>query len=272
MFSYTVLPAGLVMEYLPIPWVLKLHSARRRLDKIIFKMVEERRAEGTDRGDLLSMLIAARDAEGDGSGMTDRQLRDELVTIIMAGHETTAVALSWTWYLLSQHPEVEAKLHAELDSVLGGRTPTVADLAQMPYARAVFSESMRLYPPAWTIERRAVADFEVGGYTVKRGAIVLASQYLIHRDPRWWVNPETFDPDRWFTESVQNRHKFSYFPFGAGSRICIGEQFAWMEGILILTTLAQRWTMRHDPTHKVEKEALVTLRPKYGMRMTLARR
>ena len=271
MFNYTVLPLGFLMEYAPFRWVRALRGARRRMNEIIFGLIDERRANPTDRGDLLSMLMAATDLEGDGTGMSNIQLRDELVTIILAAHETTAVALSWTWYLLSQNPAVEARLHAEVDA-LGGRRPTMDDLGQLPYTRQVFSEAMRLYPPAWTVERRAINDFEAGGYTIKGGTIVLASQYLMHRDPRYWENPDQFDPDRWTTEAVAKRHKFTYFPFGAGTRVCIGEQFAWMEGILILAGLSQRWKMRLAPGHVVEKEALVTLRPKYGMRMQLEQR
>jgi cytochrome P450 len=238
---------------------------------MIYAMIAERRRVGTDRGDLLSMLIAAQDGE-QGGGMTDRQLRDELVTILMAGHETTAVALSWTWYLLSQHPEVESTLHAELDTVLGGRTPTMDDLAQLSYTRMVFSESMRLYPPAWIIPRQAIDEFQIREYTVRAGSSVVVSPYIIHRDPRWWEEPERFDPTRWEPARAATRPKFSYFPFGAGTRMCIGEQFAWMEGILALATIAQRWRLRHDPTHQVVMEPSVTLRPKYGMRMSLHRR
>jgi cytochrome P450 len=191
----------------------------------------------------------------------------------MAGHETTAVAMSWTWYLLSQNPEIEAKLHAELASVLGGRTPTAEDMPKLPYTRAVIAESMRLYPPAWILERRAINDFQIGDFKIKAGALVLMSQMLIHRDPRWWPEPDAFIPDRWLdAEATAARPKFAYFPFGAGTRICIGEQFAWMEAVLCLATVAQRWTMRHDPTHVVAEEALVTLRPRYGMRMTLQKR
>jgi cytochrome P450 len=274
MFNYTLVPVGVVLESLPIPWVRRLRRARERMDAYIATLIAERRRVGADRGDLLSMLISAQD---DGHGMSDRQLRDELVTILMAGHETTAVALSWTWYLLSQHPEVEERLHRELDDVLGGpangRVPTVADLPQLAYTRRVFAESMRLYPPAWAIERKAIRAFEAGGYTIPADTLVLMCQYHIHRDRRWWPEPERFHPDRWLVDDVRSgRPRFAYFPFGAGTRICVGEQFAWMEGILVLATVARRWRLRHDPTHRVAMEPLVTLRPKYGMRMTLGRR
>jgi cytochrome P450 len=272
MFNYSVLPLGTLLEYMPIPWVRRLHAARRRMDEIIYGMIDERRASNTDRGDLLSMLIMAQDTEGDGGGMTNRQLRDEVVTLLSAGHETTAVALTWTWYLLSQHPEVEAELHAELDRVLGGRAPTVEDVPNLPYTRMVFAESMRLYPPAWIVERRALDDCEIGGYKIPKDAIVLASPYITHQDARWWSNPKRFDPMRWAPEIQADRPKFSYFPFGAGTRICIGEQFAWMEGVLLLAAIAQHWRMRHDPAHQVILEPQVTLRPRYGMRMQLIQR
>ncbi|HZS59652.1 MAG TPA: cytochrome P450 [Gemmatimonadaceae bacterium] len=263
MFNYTVVPLGVIMERMPLPWVKRWHHARRRMDEYIAALIADRRAHPGDRGDLLSMLIDMDD---------DQLLRDEVVTILMAGHETTAVALSWTWYLLSQHPEAEAKLHAELDVVLGGRVPTADDLPRLTYTRHVLAESMRLYPPAWVIERRALNRFIAGGYTIPADALVLVSQYNVHRDPRWWREAERFDPDRWYTDDASGRPKFSYFPFGAGTRICIGEQFAWMEGILVLATIARRWRLRHDPTHRVAMEPLVTLRPKYGMRMVLTER
>jgi cytochrome P450 len=265
MFNYSILPLGTLLEYAPLPWVRDLHGARRRMEALIYRLIAERRADGTDRGDLLSMLIAARDAEGDGTGMTDKQLRDEVVTLLMAGHETTANALTWSWHLLSEHPEVEAELHAELDRVLGGRLPTVDDLPRLTYTRAVLAESMRLRPPAWTLERSAQEDFEAGGYTIKRGAIVLMSQYLVHRDPRWWTDPERFDPGRWTAEPQAERPKFSYFPFGAGTRMCVGEHFAWMEGTLVLATLAQRWKLRYESAEAPVLEPLVTLRPRDGL-------
>ena len=272
LFRYAILPLGEYFEYLPIPFIIRLRRTRARMETMLYTMIRERRATGVDHGDLLSMLIAAQDDEGDHGGMTDQQLRDEMLTILLAGHETTAVALSWTWYLISQHPDVEAALHTELDSVLNGRTPTADDLASLTYTRMILSESMRLYPPAWVVGRRAIDEYEVGGYTIPARSVVLVSQYLTHRDPRWWPNPEQFDPERWRPNAIASRPKFSYFPFGAGTRVCIGEQFAWMEGILILATIAQRWRLRHDPSHQVALEPLITLRPKYGMRMQALQR
>ncbi|HWZ58028.1 MAG TPA: cytochrome P450 [Gemmatimonadaceae bacterium] len=269
MFQYTILPFGRVIELLPLPFVRRLRKARERLDAFVYGMIEERRQPGARaHADLLSMLLEARD--DDGSALSDEQVRDEVITLMSAGHETTAVALSWTWYLLSQHPRVTAGVHDELARVLAGRTPTMADLDRLVYTRAVIAESMRIYPPAWVLERRAVVDVRLGGYMVPAGSLVLVSPYIAHRDPRWWTESEQFDPDRWLTPSV--RPKFAYFPFGAGTRTCVGEAFAWMEAVLILATIAQRWTFSHDPTHEVIPEPMITLRPRYGMRMRLHRR
>lgn len=271
MFSYALL-IGRVYEYAPVAWVRRLRASRERMDALIYRLIAERRASAADRGDLLSMLVGACDAAGDGAGMTDEQLRDEIVTLLMAGHETTANALTWTWYLLAQHPAVEAALHAELEQVLGGRPPAVADLPSLPYTRAVLAESMRLYPPAWAVERLALEDFEAGGYTIRRGTLVIASQYLVHRDPRWWEEPERFDPARWMPERQTSRPKFAYFPFGGGTRICVGEHFAWMEGTLVLATTAQRWRLRYEAPAAPVPDPLVTLRPRGGLRMRLEAR
>ena len=271
MFNHAILPMGALFELAPIPWVRELHRARRRMDALIHRLIVERRAEERDRGDLLSMLINARDGEGDHTGMSDRQLRDELITLMLAAHETTANALTWTWYLLSEHPAVESALHAELASVLGGRAPTAADVPALSYTRQVLAESMRLFPPAWAVERRAIEDVEIGGYTIAKGTVVLACQYFVHRDPRWWSHPEQFRPERW-EETARDRPRFAYFPFGAGTRICIGEHFAWMEGILVLATIAQRWRLRYESAAPPVPQPLVTLRPKNGMPMRAVRR
>lgn len=271
-FNYAMLPFTEYLDRLPIPAVRRFNAARDRLDRTIYRMINERRASGEDRGDFLSMLLLAQDTEGDGTGMSDTQLRDEALTIFLAGHETTANALTWTWYLLSQHPEVEARLHAELDTALGGRLPVFEDLQRLPYTRMVLAESMRLFPPAWAIGRRALNEFEAGGFTVPAGSVVLMSQYIMHRDPRFFPDPERFDPGRWTPDAQAERPKFSYFPFGGGGRVCIGEQFAWMEGILLIAAIAQQWRMRLVPAHVVDLQPLITLRPKYGMRMTIERR
>jgi cytochrome P450 len=274
MFQMLLLPYSEYLERLPLPQNRRFLRARARLDAVIYRIISERRASGEDAGDLLSMLMHARDEEGDGGGMSDRQLRDEVMTIFLAGHETTANALAWTWYLLAQHPEVEAKLHAELDRVLDGgrRLPAVEDLAALRYTEMVFSESMRLYPPAWTVGRLAVKDYEVGGYTVPAGSLVLISQYVMQRDPRFWPDPLRFDPERWTPEARESRPQYSYFPFGAGARRCVGEGFAWMEGSLLIASIARRWRMRLDPAHPVVEHPRITLRPKHGVRVTLEKR
>jgi cytochrome P450 len=235
-------------------------------------MIEERRKSGQDRGDLLSMLLLATDSEGDGSGMNDLQLRDEALTIFLAGHETTANALTWTWYLLSQNPDVREKLHEEVDRVVGDRTPAYEDLPSLAYTRMVLAESMRLYPPAWAIGRRSLEPFEVRGYPIPKRAVILMSQYIVHRLASYYPDPERFEPGRWTPESAATRPKFAYFPFGGGTRVCIGEQFAWMEGILVIAALCRRWKMDLVPGHPVEVQPLITLRPRHGMRMIIRKR
>jgi cytochrome P450 len=272
LFPRFMLPFQRLLGKLPLPSNRRADAARQRLDTVIYDMIQERRASGVDKGDLLSMLLLAQDEEGDGSGMSDQQLRDEVMTIFLAGHETTANMLTWTWYLLSQYPEAEARLHTELDTVLAGRLPTVADLPQLPYTRMVVAESMRLYPPAWIIGRRSIDAYSVGDYVIPAGSIVMLCQYLVHRDARYYANPDNFDPQRWTPEAEARLPKFAYFPFGGGARQCMGEAFAWMEGQLLLATLAQRWRMRLVPGHPVVPKALITLRPRYGMQMILTRR
>jgi len=272
LFDTITLPFAGLMDKLGFPSVRRFEKAKARLDQTIYRIIKERRGSSEDRGDLLSMLLLASDTEGDGTGMTDLQLRDECMTLFLAGHETTANALTWTWYLLSQHPEVEAEMHRELDRVLGGRLPGAEDCPNLRFTEMVLAESMRLYPPAYVLGRRALSDFPLAGYTIPAESIVLASQWVMHRDPRYFPDPERFDPQRWTPEAQAARPKFCYFPFGGGPRVCIGESFAWMEGVLLLATLAQRWKLRLDPGHKVALRPLVTLRPKYGMRMTAHRR
>jgi cytochrome P450 len=270
--SRLVLPFPELLERLPLPSNRRFHKARARLDATIHRIITTRRASGADRGDLLSMLLLAQDDEGDGGKMSDLQVRDEAMTLFLAGHETTANALTWTWYLLSQNQEVEAKLHQEIDGVLAGRLPTVDDIALLPYTEKVFAESMRLYPPAWTIGRRALVDYPIGDYRVPARSIILMSQYVMHHDTRYYPDPFRFDPERWTPEARAARPKFSYFPFGGGPRVCIGESFAWMEGVLVVATIAQQWRFRLVEGHRVEPQAFITLRPKYGMRMIPERR
>ena len=261
-----------LIQKLPLPQLRRFDTAKARLDAIIYRLIEQRRLAGEDRGDLLSMLLLAQDTEVDGGGMTDEQLRDELMTIFLAGHETTANALTWTWYLLSQNPEAEARLQEEIDRELAGRLPDFDDVAKLKYTEMVLAESMRLYPPAWALGRLAMEDFEIGGYVVPRKSLVLMSQFVMHRDPRYFADPLKFDPDRWTTEARESRPQFSYFPFGGGPRRCIGEGFAWMEGILLIATIARQWQMRLVPNHPVVLKPVITLRPKHGMRMTVSRR
>ncbi len=272
LFETLTLPFFELLQRLPLPQLRRFDNAKRKLDRIIFRLIEDRRRSGVDRGDLLSMLLLAHDEEGDGGQMSDEQLRDELMTIFLAGHETTANALTWTWYLLSQQPEIERKLHCELDEVLGSNPPAFADVARLPYTEKIFAESMRLYPPSWAIGRLATVDCEIGGYPVGRKALVLMSQYVMHRDARYYPDPDRFDPERWTTHARDTRPQFSYFPFGGGPRRCIGEGFAWMEGILLIATVAQQWRMRLVPHHPVALKPVITLRPKHGMKMTLSRR
>ncbi len=239
--------------------------------KVDLLLTERGRAPDAEPKDLLARLVAARDAET-GGGMTAKEVRDQVVTIFMAGHETTSLALSWTWYLLSQHPAVEEKLHRELADVLGGRTPRNDDIANLRYTRMVIEESMRLYPPAHTTGRQPIKPDEILGHRIPAGAEVLIMPWLIHRKPQLWENPERFDPERFAPERAAERPRFAYIPFGAGPRICIGAAFAMTEAILILATIAQRYRLRLKPGHPIEPQGLITLRPRYGMQMILERR
>src|SRR3954464_8697109 len=270
-FSVMMLPFADALERLPVPKLNRARMARARLDAIIYRMIADRRASGGDHGDLLSMLLAAQD-EDDGGVMTDQQVRDEAMTIFLAGHETTANALMWTWYLLSENSESARRLHDEVDRVLQGRLPTVEDLPKLPCIERVVTEAMRLYPPAWLIGRRAIAEYAFGPYVVPARAILIMSPFIVQRDERFYPNPERFDPDRWTPEFKASLPPFAYFPFGGGPRRCIGESFAWMELILIVGAVANRWVLRLVPVHPVVPQPLITLRAKHGMRMTLAAR
>ncbi|MBK6589454.1 MAG: cytochrome P450 [Acidobacteria bacterium] len=267
MFNLLLLPYSEILEKLPFPQSIKLKKARKTLDRIIYGMIDERRASGEDKGDLLSMLLAARD-EDDGGQMTNEQVRDEALTLFLAGHETTANALTWTWYLLSQNPEAEAKFHAEIDRVLNGRVPTIDDIPNLKYTEHVLAESMRLFPPAWAIGRQAVEDHELGGFKIAKGSTVLMSPFILQHDARFWDDADKFTPERWETQSVKEAgNRNIYFPFGGGIRRCIGESFAWSEGIWVLATMARKWKLRLDPNQKIGTKSLITLRPKFGMRM-----
>ena len=266
--DYRMTHIKLLPDRFPTPRNRRFWQAKRTLDQVVYNTIEERRRAGTDQGDLLSMLLLARDEET-GTGMSDTLLRDEVMTILVAGHETTAVALSWTWYLLAQHPEVERRLHAELDAVLGGRTPTFEDLPSLPYTKMVIEETMRLYPPAWGMVRQAREADEIGGYHIPANSIIAIVQYVTHRHQDFWDRPEEFDPERFTPERSASRPRFAYFPFGGGPRQCIGNNFAMMEAQLILATVAQRYRLRLVPGHPVEPRPMLTLRPRYGIRMTV---
>src|ERR1700704_1183000 len=259
-----------VPHWLPTPTNLRMKREVAQIEKILYRIIAERRASGRDAGDLLSMLLAAQDE--DGSRMTDRQLRDETITLFLAGHETTASTLSWTWWLLAQNPAAEAKLHSELDAVLGGRAPALDDLPKLSYTGHVVTESLRLYPPAWGLARLAVEDHRIAGYPVTRGMGVAMAQWVVHRDSRWYDAPEEFRPERWEGDLWKRLPKFAYFPFGGGPRQCIGNAFALMEATLILATIAQKFRLRLGAGHMGQPLASITLRPRHGVRVTLESR
>jgi cytochrome P450 len=258
-------------EEIPTPANRKFRHALGRLDAFVYRTIEERRRSGEDPGDLLSMLMKARDEET-GEGMSDKQLRDELITMFGAGHETTANALTWTFYLLSKHPTIERRLFEEVATVLGGRLPELADLEKLPFLRNVIRESMRILPPVWTIGRSAVADDEIGGYHIPGGSFVFVSPYVTHRYRALWDNPEGFDPDRFATDRARDLPRFAYFPFGGGPHLCIGNSFALMEAELVLATIIARFRLDLVAGHPLDMEPTITLRPRHGMAMHLVPR
>jgi cytochrome P450 len=262
----------LLPEGLPLPKGPRLLRSRRRLNKVIQSIITDRRAHPVESKDLLQTLLAAQDEHG--TRMTDEQLRDEIMTLFMAGHETTANALCWTWYLLAQNPDAGEKLHAELECVLNGAAPTLADLPRLPYTEMVVKESMRLYPPVWGIGRCAINDFELNGYRIPAGTNVFPLQWLTHRDERWFPEPERFDPERWRVDPIRRGRlpRFAYFPFGGGPRVCIGAGFAMMEACLLLATIAQRYSITLPANSVVTPFFSITLRPKDGLKMRLHRR
>jgi cytochrome P450 len=250
--------------WIPTPANLRARRAARQLNDVLYRIIRERRAENVDKGDLLSLLLRARD-EDDGQGMSDTQVRDEAMTLFLAGHETTALTLSWAWYLMAKHPEAEQRLCAELDEVLGGRTPTVDDWPKLKFTEMIALESMRLYPPAYVIGREAIVDCAIGGYHVPRGTTILLPQWVVQRDARFFEEPDRFKPQRWGEERIKSLSKFAYFPFGGGPRVCIGQQFAMMELVLILATIAQKFRFRLQPGATVTPLATFTLRPLPGI-------
>lgn len=256
-----------IPAWIPVPQNRKIKRAVQQLDSVMMPIIEQRRDSGEDKGDLLSMLLLAQD-EDTGGRMTDRQVRDEAVSLFVAGHETTSNLLSWVWYALSQHPEIEAKLHTELDTVLAGRTPTLKDLPQLSYTDMVIKETLRLYPPAWILNGRTpIEDVEIGGYMIPKGSLVFLSPYVMHRDPRYFDQPEQFRPERWGDGLEKRIPRYAYFPFGGGPRVCIGNQFALMEARLVLATIAGRFRLALEPNQQVIPDPLITLRPRYGIRM-----
>lgn len=262
---------------LPLPYSVRFKRARADLDKIIYGLIAERRESPEQGEDLLSLLMGARfagDADGEPTNaeLTDEQVRDETVTMFAAGHETTAVTLIWTWYLLATHPELQARFHVELDDVIGDRPATLDDLPDLKFMDQVLDEALRLYPPIWFWGRMSFQPFDLGGYHIPAGAFLLAPQLIAQRDPRFFEAPTEFRPDRWTPEFRANLPQFAYYPFGGGPRRCIGEGFAMMEAKLILATIGRRWSMRHDPRHNAEMLPLISLRPKGGMPMFLERR
>lgn len=277
-FNRLLMPFGELIAKIPLLPINKgFQKAKRDLDSIVYTMIKEHRKK-LDKGhekeddDLLSTLLQAQDEEAGIGRMTDQQLRDEVMTIFLAGHETTANALTWTYYLLSENPTTETRLQEELHSIFGNRTTiTVDDVPRLEFTEKILTESMRLYPPAWALGRQVIDDYKVGGYTIPKGSIILMSQYVMHRDPRYFPEPNRFYPERWTEEFKKQLPRFSYFPFGGGTRGCIGEPFAWLEAILLLATICRQWRMKHVPSHKVELKPLITLRPKYGMHMKITK-
>jgi len=261
-----MLPAAEWLVHVRPPGLAAFVRARRRIDAVVYRMIEAHRRAGRDRGSLLDLMLASTPSNDEASR---ESLRDQVVTIFLAGYETVANALSWTWYLLSQNPEAEPRLYSEVDNVLQRRLPTVDDVPRLPHTEQVLAESLRLYPPAWAMGRYARNDFHLGNYFLPAKTTVLMSQFVTHRDPRFFPDPLCFDPERFSPEGKAKRRKFTYFPFGAGPRQCIGESFAWMEGVLILAVIAQKWKLRLLPDQRVEPQPLITLRPKYGMKMRI---
>ena len=264
-----MLPAAEWLVHVRPPGLAAFVRARKRIDAVVYRMIEAHRKAGHNGGSLLDLMLAA---SPDHSAASEQSLRDQVITIFLAGYETVANALAWTWYLLSQNPECERRFHDEIDRELQGRPPTFDDVPRLRYTEMVLAESMRLYPPAWAMGRYARNDFRLGEFFLPAKTTVLISQFITHRDERFFPDPLRFNPERFTAEAKARRTKFTYFPFGAGFRQCIGESFAWMEGVLLLATLGQRWKLKLVSGHHVEPEPLITLRPKYGMKMQVEAR
>jgi cytochrome P450 len=269
-----MLPAAEWLVHLRPPGLAAFVRARKRIDAVVYRMIDAHRRRGGNGNSLLDLMLAASpdESQRDEGPEAQQALRDQVITIFLAGYETVANALIWTWYLLSQNPDCEQRCHEEVDSVLQGRLPTAEDVPRLRYVEMVMAESMRLYPPAWAMGRYARNDFQLGAFRLPARTTVLISQFVTHRDPRYFPDPLRFDPERFTAEAKARRAKFTYFPFGAGVRQCIGESFAWMEGVLVLATFLQKWRLRLVPGQRIEPQPLITLRPKYGMRMQIEAR
>jgi len=259
-----------IPEWLPLPAYNEKRQATQLLNQIVYRIIREARLKVEDKGDLLSLLLAARDDQG--QQMSEEQVRDEVMTLLLAGHESTANAITWMWYLLAQHPAVESKLHDELDTVLDGRPPAVVDLQQLPYTQMVVKEALRLYPPAWALPREPVEDVMLGGFKIRKGSLVAAIVYLIQRDGRFFDAPDEFKPERFANDGEKRFPRMAYIPFGSGPRLCIGNAFALMAMQLTLATIGQRLRLSLAPDQEVALDPLLTLRPRYGMRMKITER
>jgi cytochrome P450 len=274
-----VLPFSEQIQKLPLPTMVRIRKGQKELDKLIYRMIAERRAAPGDRGDLLSMLLESVDTEGDaengkGGTMTDQQVHDECTTVLLAGHETTANALSFAVWLLAKHPDIQERLSQESSTVLGNRPPVADDYGKLRYAEMVFAEAMRLYPPVWVTARTCAQPYQIAGYPIPQGAVLLAPQFVVHRDPRFYDDPLRFDPERFSESSKAGRPRFAYFPFAAGSRQCIAEGLAWMEGVLVLAAIAKDWKLilPTGAPEEIEVTPAISLRPKKGVPLMVERR
>jgi cytochrome P450 len=282
LYNYLItMPRAELLLNAPLPGMRRFRSAKERLDRVVDGMIQARREEAApqrgglaERGDLLSMLLAASDEQRgeQGGGLSSTELRDQVLTLFLAGYETVANLLAWTWLLLGQNPHAKRRLHEEVDAVLGGEKATLESVAKLEYTTMVLSEAMRLYPPAWAMGREALEDVAVGPYRLRKGTSVFFSQYIVQRNPLWFPEPDRFLPERFEPAAKAQRPRFAYFPFGGGGRQCIGESFAMMEAVLALATIAQRWQLRIDPDHPIELQPKITLRPRYGIRVTAVAR
>lgn len=267
-FPKLVSPLAPLRISLPTPGRKRLFDNLQRIDDTVLRIIQEHREDPDKHGSLLSLLLQVRH-EDDGSGMSDKQIRDEAITLFLAGHETTANALAWTWYMLGKHPEEWDRMAREVDDVWEQDLTPYEKFQKLSYTRHIFAETLRLFPPAHTIGRKSLESFSLGSHEIPGGSMVLMSPFVVHRDPRYWDDPNTFRPSRWEDGSTDNLPKFAYFPFGGGARVCIGEHFAWMEGVLVLATLARQWRPALIPGQDVQHQALITLRPKDGVWVTL---